>query len=70
LGLRFVFFTEHARDRMLERNVSDIEAIECLRHGVIQRPPRTDRKTGDLKCTMECFGASGNLAVVVALSDE
>jgi hypothetical protein len=55
---------------MLERKVSDIEVIACLRQGVIQRPPRTDRKTGDLKCTMECFGASRSLAVVAALSDE
>ena len=65
-----VFITEHARDRMLERRVSDIEVIECLRHGVIERPPQVDRKTGDLKCTMECFGASRNMAVVAALSDE
>ena len=64
-----VFITEHARDRMIERQVSDIEVIECLRHGVIQRPPQTDRKTGDLKCRMENFGASRNLAVVAALGD-
>lgn len=65
-----VFITEHVRDRMLERRVSDIEVMECLRNGVIERPPRADRKRGDLKCTMECFGASRNLAVVAALSDE
>jgi hypothetical protein len=64
-----VFITEHARDRMLERGVSDLEAIECLRRGVIERPPQTDRKTGDLKCRMDWFGASGHLGVVVALSD-
>lgn len=55
---------------MLERRVSDFEVIECLRQGVIQRPPLIDRKTGDLKCRMESFGSSRNLSVVVALCDE
>ncbi len=64
-----VFITEHARDRMLERGVTDLEVIKCLRRGVIQRPPQLDRKTGHLKCRMEHFGPSRNLAVVAALDD-
>ena len=54
---------------MGERRVTDIEVIECLRHGAIQRPPQVDRVTGHLKCRMEHFGSSRNLAVVVALDD-
>jgi len=64
-----VFITEHARDRMLERGISDLEVIDCLRRGVIQRPPQADRKTGHLKCRMEHFGPSRNLAVVAALEE-
>ena len=64
-----VFITEHARDRMQERGVTDLEVIECLRRGVIQRPPQLDRKTGHLKCRVEHFGPSRNLAVMAALDD-
>jgi Domain of unknown function (DUF4258) len=62
-----VFITDHARSRMLERGVNDLEVIECLRRGVIQRPPQVDRQTGHMKCRMEHFGPSRNLAVVAAL---
>jgi hypothetical protein len=64
-----VFITVHARDRMLELGVSDLEVIDGLRHGVIQRPPQLDRKTGHVKCRMEHFGPSRNLAVVAALDE-
>ena len=65
-----VIFTVHAYERMAVRSVSDLEVLECLRQGVIQRPPQTDNSTGSLKCRMEFFGTSRNLAVVVALDDE
>jgi hypothetical protein len=55
---------------MLQRSVSDWEVFECLRSGVIQRPPALDKKTGSLRCRMEHFGAGRNLAVIVALDDE
>ena len=64
-----VFITDHARDRMAQRQVNDLEVIQCLRQGVIQRPPTLDAKTGHLKCRMEHFGPSRNLAVVAALDD-
>jgi hypothetical protein len=53
----------------VERGVSDLQVIDCLRHGVIQRPPRVDRKTGHLKCRSEHFGPSRNPAVVSALDE-
>ncbi len=65
-----VVITGHAQCRMSSRSVTDWEVYECLRKGVIQRPPRFDRKTGCLKCRMEHFGTVRNLAVVVALDDE
>ena len=65
-----VVFVDHAYERMLQRTVSDWEVFECLRNGVIQRPPVLDKKTGSLRCRMEHFGTGRNLAVVAALDDE
>lgn len=65
-----VVFTFHALERMSERSVSDREVHDCLRLGVIERPPRRDGHRGTLLCTMEHFGAGRNLAVVVALDEE
>lgn len=64
-----IFFTEHAQDRMRSRGVTDVQVIECLRHGVMERPPVRDRKTGDLKCRMEHFGTNRNISVVAALDN-
>lgn len=65
-----VFFTDHALDRMLSRQVSDFQVLECLRQGSMERPAVIDRRTGDLKCRMEHFGTIRNLSVVVALNDD
>ena len=62
-----VFFTRHAQDRMKERFVSDIQVLECLRSGQIQRPSQFDQVTGSVKCRMEHFVAGMNVAVVVAV---
>ena len=62
-----VFFTRHALERMKQRTISDVQVLDCLRHGVIQRPPTEDANNGFLKCRMEHFGSARNLAVVVGL---
>jgi hypothetical protein len=64
-----VFISEHAQGRMTYRGVTDLQVIDCLRHGVIERPPVRDRKTGSLKCRMEHFGTHRNISVVVALDE-
>jgi Domain of unknown function (DUF4258) len=64
-----VFFPDHARLRMLERGVSDMAVLMCLREGLIQRPAKLDHKTGELRARMEHFGSARNLSVVVALDD-
>ena len=64
-----VIFLIHTLERMAQRSISDREVFECLRHGVIQRPPQWDDKRGALRCRMEHFGSRRNLAVVVALDD-
>lgn len=65
-----VYFADHARLRMLQRGVNDMEVIMCLREGVIQRPPDIDAKSGETRVRMEHFGSSRNLGVVVALHDQ
>lgn len=62
-----VFFTRHALERMKQRTISDVQVLDCLRNGVIQRPPTEDVNNGFLKCRMEHFGSARNLAVVVGL---
>ncbi len=65
-----VFFLDHAILRMRERGVNDMAVFMCLREGLIQRPARTDKKTGELRARMEHFGSARNLSVVVALDEQ
>ena len=65
-----VFFLDHALLRMKERNVNDIEVLMCLREGVIQRPAKVSKETGEVRAQMEHFGSARNLRVVVALDDQ
>jgi hypothetical protein len=65
-----VFFTIHAQERMLQRSVSDIQVLDCLRSGLMQRPAQIDEATHLVKCRMEHFGSARNLAVVVGLDDQ
>jgi len=64
-----VLISDHAAQRMQERQVSDYQVLECLRLGAIQRPPKIDQLTNDLKCRVEHFGAARNLSVIVALDE-
>ena len=65
-----VFISAHAAQRMQERQVSDYQVLECLRLGIIQRPPEIDQQTIGLKCRMDFFGAARNLSVIVALDED
>jgi hypothetical protein len=62
-----VFFLGHALLRMQERGVNDLEVLMCLRHGVVQRPARVDKTTGEVRVRMEHFGSARNISAVVAL---
>lgn len=64
-----VFFTEHARDRMLERGVNDKQVLECLRAGEVQRPPQR-LASGELRVRMEHWGSARHLSVVVSLDND
>ena len=65
-----VAFTKHARTQMRMRKVSPTEVFECIRHGVIRRPPEISGDGASLECRMERYVAGRELAVVVALCDE
>ena len=65
-----VFFLDHALLRMKERNVNDAEVLMCLRQGVIQRPVKVIKRTGEVRAQMEHFGSARNLSVVVTLVDQ
>ena len=64
-----VLISDHAAQRMQERQVSDYQVLECLRLGTIQRPPEIDQLTNDLKCRVEYFGTARNLSVIVVLDE-
>ena len=63
-----VYFLDHALMRMRERGVSDMQVLECLRHGLVQRPPQRYR-TGELRVRMDHYGSARNLSVLVSLDE-
>lgn len=65
-----IIVTKHAAARMKERRVLVQEVFHCMQNGRMLQPAEDDLKTGSLVCRMECYGASRNLVVCVALSDE
>jgi hypothetical protein len=45
-----VFFTRHARTRMRERHITQMQVLEVLKRGVIRREPEPDLKSGHTQC--------------------
>lgn len=61
-----VFFSEHAQERLVERDISTTEVIDCLRHGRIQEgPAQSPRGNWEFKVSRYCSGQS--ISVVGAL---
>ena len=65
-----VRFTFHARTRMEQRGITVPMALDCLRRGVIRRPPEQNIKTGWHECRMERYTAGKNVAVVAAVDED
>lgn len=63
---RNVFITRHAIQRMVEREITRTQVIECLLRGVIGEGPALD-PYGSWKCTLRRVAAGQELEVVVAL---
>jgi len=62
-----VYFTNHATERMQERDITNIQVIRCLRHGKVIEGPSVNMK-GNWKLTMEII-SSGDLIRVVSELD-
>lgn len=67
---RLVVITQHAAERMVDRNISRSEVDNCMRIGCIHRAPEPNRAMGSLECRMEGYVAGRHLAVIVAICDE
>ena len=61
--------TIHARTRMEQRVITLPMVLECLRRGVIRRPPEQNLKTGWYECRVERYTAGKNVAVVAAVDE-
>ncbi len=60
-----VGWTAHAEQRMRQRRISRVMALEALRLGVMTRPPEPEISHPGLKCRMERFVAGMQVAVIV-----
>lgn len=65
-----VVFTVHVKQRMLERAVTHMEVLQCLRSGTMRRAPEANERMGTLECRMERLVLQRELACIVALCDE
>ena len=65
-----VQITFHARTRMEQRLITVPMVLECLRRGVIRRPPEQNIKTGWHECRMERYTAGKNVAVLAAIDED
>ena len=50
-----MFWTEHAKEKMAERNLPMTEALYALRHGAIYTARRLSTRQGFFKYRMECL---------------
>jgi len=67
-----ILILRHARQRMVERGVDDLDVQRCLRGGAITEGPYvpTDSKTGAWRCNVEGVVSGDRLRVVVELPKE
>jgi len=61
-----VFLTNHAKERMSQREISISEINAVLKYGEIVEPP-TITPNGDYKLTLESFEARRQLRVAIAI---
>lgn len=64
-----IVITGHANARMKKRYIGINEVYDCLRNGMIARPPRINIEHDTLECRMERYVGGRELAVVVSLDD-
>lgn len=65
-----VAISDHARQRMRTRRITDMETFDCLRAGVIHRTPEPNLYKGSVECRMAACVAGRDLVIVVAVSND
>lgn len=65
-----IVITGHAAARMKKRYIGINEVYDCLRNGMIVRPPKINTDYDTLECRMERYVGGRELAVVVSLDDQ
>jgi len=65
-----IVITGHASAQMKKRYIGINEVYDCLRNGMIVRPPKINAEFGALECRMERYVGGREIAVVVSLCDE
>ncbi|MGD0961056.1 MAG: DUF4258 domain-containing protein [Methylomonas sp.] len=61
-----VYFSKHAEQRMVERNITRLQILKCLTKGRITESPYRDVK-GDFRLTIEHYTAGNVVSVAVAI---
>ena len=54
---------------MAQRGIVIAMVLDCLRRGVIRRPPEQNIKTGWYECRMQRYTDGKNVAVVAAVEE-
>jgi hypothetical protein len=65
-----VVFTQHMRQRMRERAITNDMVMDTLHKGRITRTPEPNSMYGTLECRMEHYVAGIGVGIIVAVSDE
>lgn len=63
-----IIYTEHAQQRMTEREISNLMVRKALKEGFVTRPPEHSVQHDNYKCRVENRCAGMNYAVIVAIS--
>jgi len=64
-----VIITDHAQEKMIERGITAVQILKCLKNGrIIEGPYRETR--GNWKMNINCFSAGEPLTVVVVLDNQ
>lgn len=66
-----VFFSQHVQQRLVERDISTIEVIECLRHGnIVEGPAQSPRGSWTFKVSRFCSGQSISVAGALEIDED
>ena len=63
-----VIITNHAQERMLERDIDRAQVFDCLKRGRVKEPVHKDIGTGNWKLTLERISAGQLVTVPVAIT--